>query len=135
MKKSSQQTPWEILGVDEGSDYEAIRRAFRKKALNCHPDKVKKIIANQTTENVEALTIDFQKLLGAFEALKKELEASGDLALLHECRRSHFKGKGNVNHLSLRQIQRLDSDLYCHVCRCGFDIPIELDEFAIHFEV
>lgn len=32
------QSPWEVLGVPEGSNEKQINRAFRLKALKCHPD-------------------------------------------------------------------------------------------------
>lgn len=34
-------TDWEILGIDEGSDKGTIKRAYRQRALDWHPDKNK----------------------------------------------------------------------------------------------
>jgi len=31
--------PWEVLGIKEGSTRAEIERAFRRKAMTCHPDR------------------------------------------------------------------------------------------------
>ncbi|XP_055388897.1 DPH4 homolog [Condylostylus longicornis] len=121
---SGEKTHWETLGILEGSDYETIRRAFRRKALEYHPDK-KHLETEKTGE--------FQKVLNAFESLKKGFEG-GDMNanLLHECRQSC---EGNITRINLSSTQQLDASLYCYTCRCGNDIPIEVDELSIAFEL
>lgn len=118
---------WEILGVPEGCDYEELRRQFRRKALQHHPDKLGQV-------NVDALkaTAEFQSLLKAYEILKLKLENNDDSdGLLEQCRR---QSKDALNRILLCQTQQLDADLYCFTCRCGYDIPIELDVLS-QFEV
>lgn len=34
-----EQTPYEILGLKPGATQEAIKKAFRKKIMECHPDR------------------------------------------------------------------------------------------------
>ncbi|CAK9115654.1 unnamed protein product [Durusdinium trenchii] len=51
---------YKTLGVDTNADETAIRKAYRRLALRCHPDK------NQDNENA---TAEFQKIANAYEVL------------------------------------------------------------------
>ena len=54
---------YELLGVEVGADAKTIKKAYRKKALTCHPDKNpddKKAIElfHQLSGKLEALTVE-----------------------------------------------------------------------------
>ncbi|XP_013790840.1 uncharacterized protein LOC106474694 isoform X2 [Limulus polyphemus] len=53
----------EILGVKEGASRDELKVAYKKKALQCHPDK---------NQDDHSATEKFQKLNEAFRTLVKE---------------------------------------------------------------
>lgn len=55
---------YEILGVHSNSTEEEIRKAYRKKAIECHPDK--------NPDNIEEAETDFKALGEAYEVLSDE---------------------------------------------------------------
>lgn len=138
MPPSKQMTPWEILDIDENCEYEVVRKAFRKKVLQCHPDKVKLMKGAPLMPSGDGkatnTTEEFQCVLKAFETLKKEFHAEKQTGVLQECRRLLSKGEGNVNRIGFDLTHEIDTDLRCYTCRCGYDIPIELD-FVSQYEV
>lgn len=107
---------WKILGVDVGSKYEDIRKAFLKKALEFHPDK-KNVVLQTSSSNEE-----FQSILTAFEKLKR-LCSDGDN--LKDVILSRF---GNANEVKLSATEQIDVDLYCYTCHCGYELPIEFNQ-------
>ncbi|KAJ7035627.1 DnaJ domain-containing protein [Mycena alexandri] len=58
---------YEILGVDKSSTAEEIKRAYRQKALETHPDKLD---PNASQEDKEASEAKFREAHEAFEVLR-----------------------------------------------------------------
>lgn len=70
--------PYTILGVERGASPRTIRRAFRRQALRCHPDKIRsgphRDLKGATQGDGESLRAPeegpgFLELVEAFEAL------------------------------------------------------------------
>lgn len=59
--------PYTVLGIEPGSDKETIRRAYKAKAKECHPDK------NKDDPDAKAR---FQEVQAAYESLMKEPDFS-----------------------------------------------------------
>lgn len=58
---------YDVLGVQFGAPADAIKRAYRKKALVLHPDKLP---SNSTTQARSAATKQLQELNNAYEILR-----------------------------------------------------------------
>ena len=52
----TQKNLYEILGIDSNADDNAIKKAYRKKVLTCHPDKNPNIPPNESAELFHELT-------------------------------------------------------------------------------
>lgn len=69
--KRSWGSDWTVLGdiagvhIDENSMWSEIKAAFRKAAMNCHPDRV-----TQHGKTVEAATAEFKDASAAFAMLE-----------------------------------------------------------------
>jgi DnaJ like chaperone protein len=61
------ESSYKILGVDENSSNEEIKKAFRKKAVEFHPDKV----ANLGSDIQQAAKEKFQNINDAYNKIKK----------------------------------------------------------------
>jgi len=59
---------YNILGVAPGASETELKEAYRKKALECHPDRA---IANNLT--VEEATRRFQKVKEAYDNLMEQV--------------------------------------------------------------
>jgi hypothetical protein len=80
-------TPYEILGIGENASLAAIRKAYRQRALNWHPDKYKKRSAEEKQAFLKLLKLDanvedvaqkvFQKINHAYDTLIKQSESEG----------------------------------------------------------
>jgi hypothetical protein len=58
--------PYETLGVTKDADLSAIKFAYRKLILKCHPDRVKHLEAKQNTPD------EFYRVQSAYEILKDD---------------------------------------------------------------
>jgi DnaJ like chaperone protein len=65
--KPSRSIDYEILGLKKDASWDDIKRAYKKLAIQHHPDKV----AHLGEEHVEAAKDKFQKIQQAYERLKK----------------------------------------------------------------
>jgi len=65
LKKSKRKNYYKILGVDKSADEGAIKKAYKKAALKCHPDKV-------TAENREQAEKDFKDVSEAHDILSDQ---------------------------------------------------------------
>ena len=59
------ETPYKILGVPEGSSIDECRRAFKKHALDLHPDRN----YNDTASEREAKLLLFKKISNAMDKI------------------------------------------------------------------
>lgn len=66
MPPSSFNNFYDILGVDKHTSTDDVRKAYRKKALETHPDK---LFPSATEEGKQAAEIQFHKVREAFETL------------------------------------------------------------------
>jgi len=84
---------YQIIGVPENAPFRQIRTAYRKKALQYHPDKRRKL---PLTLLIRAEAI-WQKLSSAYETLSnKERRQRYDMQLARERRPSSQRGRGNT---------------------------------------
>jgi hypothetical protein len=60
--------PWEVLGVDPDATIDQIKKAYRRKAMEYHPDRVSPQAPSQERENAKMM---FQALTGARDAMLK----------------------------------------------------------------
>ncbi|MBC8287977.1 MAG: DnaJ domain-containing protein [Nitrospinae bacterium] len=60
-------TPYHILGLSSGASNDEIKRAYRKLASQCHPDRV----AMEDENTVHAAHLKFLKVQSAFQELEK----------------------------------------------------------------
>ncbi|MFQ5481404.1 MAG: DnaJ domain-containing protein [Nitrospinaceae bacterium] len=60
-------TPYSILGVEEGAGNEEIKKAYRRRLADCHPDKA----AHLGEVPVEEAHLKFLELQAAYETIKK----------------------------------------------------------------
>jgi DnaJ family protein C protein 7 len=77
LKRAKRKDFYKVLGVPKDADEGEIKKAYRKKALKCHPDRH----ANSTEEEKERNNVLFKDVNHAYEVLsdakKKELYDSG----------------------------------------------------------
>jgi DnaJ-domain-containing protein 1 len=77
-RRASWGSDWSVLGeiagvhVDENSMWSEIKAAFRKAAMNCHPDRV-----TQHGKSVEAATAEFKDASAAFAMLEDIYRSKG----------------------------------------------------------
>ncbi|KAJ7113685.1 DnaJ-domain-containing protein [Mycena crocata] len=64
---ASPPTLYDILGVDKSASADEIRRAYRAKALETHPDKLE---PSASPEDKQASEAKFHEVHGAFEVLR-----------------------------------------------------------------
>lgn len=57
--------PYSILGVSQGASPEEIKKAFRKRALTCHPD----VTATESAAVQKAKAVEYRQLREAYESL------------------------------------------------------------------
>lgn len=120
-----------LVGISETATLDQIRRAFRRQALQCHPDKAARTLTSVKDDKdglVIVSTEKFQELLEAFQFLQREFAEDTDAQLIASCREELQSGSGNT--VPLSQLFQLDHRLYALTCRCGTDIPLELDFFS-----
>lgn len=131
----SMDNAYDALDIPPTTDFVTIQKAFRRKALQCHPDKAR-VRLNEDGKNdwsYVTATEQFQNILRAFECLKaKFCQPDKEVRLIENCRRC--TALGEANSVPLSALQKLDSDLFCLQCRCGYDIPVEID-FLSQYEV
>ena len=72
-----------ILGVDSKTPFEEVKKAYRRKALEVHPDK--------NPDNVKAATENFQKLQAAFASFCRAEEKKGQRSQQEEERERRQK--------------------------------------------
>ena len=60
---------YDVLGVGRGATEDEIKKSFKKQSLRWHPDK-----AQQRGEDVDAATVKFRELQGAYECLSDPQE-------------------------------------------------------------
>ena len=56
-----------ILGIDANATDDEVKKAYRKMAIKCHPDKV----AQMGEEYVKGAKEKFQQIQDSYEAIKK----------------------------------------------------------------
>jgi len=59
--------PWEILGVERGASWDAVRKGYRAAVLACHPDRI-----GETGMTAAAAHEALKKVNAAFAVLKHE---------------------------------------------------------------
>lgn len=62
-------TPYSLLGVEADASQDEIKRAYRKKAIECHPDRV----VNEGQVEVEAAHVRFLEIQEAYRKLRSEV--------------------------------------------------------------
>src|SRR5262249_49926125 len=62
--RNKDRTAWDILGVTVNTTWQEVTAAFRRKAMQCHPDRV-----SVTGMSVEAATEAFKELNAAYSVL------------------------------------------------------------------
>lgn len=73
---------WTVLGdiagvyIDENSMWSEVKNAFRKAAMNCHPDRV-----TQHGKSVEVATAEFKDASAAFAMLEDIYRSQGRMTL------------------------------------------------------
>ncbi|EPE07808.1 hypothetical protein F503_00530 [Ophiostoma piceae UAMH 11346] len=84
--------PYKALGVDRTADSSAIRTAYRKLVLKCHPDKVQDPTLKATKQD------EFQRVQQAYEILSDEKKRSeyDDDASLRKLRDELSRGMGRT---------------------------------------
>lgn len=80
-------TPYEILGIAEGASQDAIKKAYRQRALNWHPDKYKNRTPEEKQAFLKLLALNasdqdiaqkvFQKITEAYNSLKEPSKSQG----------------------------------------------------------
>lgn len=76
--KRSWGSDWKVLAeiagvhIDESSMWDEVKKAFRKAAMNCHPDRV-----SQHGKTVEAATAEFKDASAAFAMLEDIYRSKG----------------------------------------------------------
>ncbi|XWV26959.1 hypothetical protein QJ857_gp0090 [Tupanvirus soda lake] len=76
-KKEPKINPFTVLGLDRSADQDTIKKAYRKAAINTHPDKVLDEEAKKRAEEVFKQVVEAYKIL-TDETLRSEYEENAD---------------------------------------------------------
>lgn len=116
--------PWEVLGVSHGCEFVEVKKAFRRLAIKCHPDK--KCCSHLLS--YEEMTQRFQSILHAFEILRIFFLKGTPPKLMHQ--QSDLVEASST--VSINELQKLDANLFCYVCRCGEEIGFEVNPLEVY---
>ena len=83
---------YEILGLERGATLEEIRKAYKKKSLSLHPDKV----AQRREQNQEEAAAEYEKVQEAYGVLVNEEKRSRYHALQCSVKRYKFIQRGGL---------------------------------------
>lgn len=88
MSSLPQQDPYQTLGISKDADLTAVKSAYRKLALKCHPDKFQDAALKAVKQD------EFQKLQQAYELLSDDMERMkyDEQTKLYELRKEMGRG-------------------------------------------
>lgn len=116
--------PYEELGVVASASVEEIKAAFRERAKQCHPDKVRQNSSRQTAVDSEEA---FRRVREAYELLTDpETRAQHDAGKLVEQRRAATVLEVDLDDMELDEEQ----DTYTFKCRCSGSYTISGDQLS-----
>ncbi|OEH76405.1 hypothetical protein cyc_05705 [Cyclospora cayetanensis] len=137
--KQARRCPYTVLGVPREASPRTLRRAFRRQALRCHPDKLKgglqrgpqscdavgssaQELSSGTSGHSPEETFSFLELVEAYEALTTpEGQASVESEALK-------KGIRHCAWVRLKETEILEDTLAVFCCRCGGELVLNPHE-------
>jgi hypothetical protein len=120
------ETALSLLDITEIKDLHALQKCFRRKALQCHPDKIVQQFDKESHTNMTP-TEEFQHVLEAFEYLEKKLLDNN-----RDIKSVEFFTEDTLQayQINLSEIESVGFDTFFFQCRCGYDVTVDLDFFS-----
>ncbi|GAB5365386.1 hypothetical protein AAMO2058_001053400 [Amorphochlora amoebiformis] len=139
-------THYEVLGVEITADTEEIRKAYKKAALRCHPDK---------NHGLSTKVDQFERVVRAWETLRDEklreeynrqLKIDEDIPIAYEIAASELKirvvtDSNEDTVITEESVQSASKStpgegvtFYAYPCRCGYEFEVFIEDILDGFD-